>query len=387
MRKKRITLLVLMLLINEIFTTGCWSYREVDKLSIIAGVAVDKGINNQFQMTVEIIQVSTGKDTNMTSKTITMEGKTLFDAARNLITLSGKRLYWSHAKVIILSKEIASEGVTEVVDWYNRDSETREDIHMLISEGASAKEIFDGQGTTEDIKSFALDEMIKNQESLSKAPIVDILKFDIESKTKGVSTIIPSVNLKKMEGKMVPQIMGTAIIKNHKLVGFLNGEETKDLTFIRNEVKGGILIEEMHANNVPTLVSLKIFKSKTKFTPVADGEDNGNIEINLNIDTTVAIDEIQGTENIFDDEGRNELEQSAENTLKERIESLIKKMQSEYDADIFGFGAKLREDKAQVWNSVGNNWEDVFKDLKVNVNTRVHIKNSAVLSKTVEEGD
>lgn len=383
MKKKRITLLVLMLLINAIFSTGCWSYKEIDKLSIVAGVAIDKGINNQFQMTVEIIQVSTGKDTNMTSKTITMEGKTLFDAARNIISLSGKRLYWSHAKVIILSKEIASEGVSKVMEWYNRDSETREDVHMLISEGTSAKEIFEGQATTEDIKSFALDEMIKNQLSLSKAPIVDILQFDIESKTKGISTIIPTVNLKKTDGKMMPQVMGTAIIKNDKPVGFLNDEETKDLTFIRNEVKGGILIEEMQANNVPTVVSLEIFKNKTKVTPVVDGED---IEMNLNIDTTVSIDEVQGTKNIFDDEGRNELEQSAENTLKERIESLITKLQSEYDADIFGFGAKLRGDKAQVWNTVGNNWEDVFKDLKVNVNTRVHIKNSAVLSKSSEKG-
>jgi len=384
MKKIRITLLVGIILITATITTGCWNYREIDKLSIVAGVAIDKGINNQYQMTVELIQISAGKDTKMTSKTITMEGKTMFDVARNIISLSGKRLYWSHAKVIILSKEIASEGVSKTIDWYTRDSETREDTYILISEGASAKELFEGQETTEDIKSFTLEEMVKNQESLNKAPVTDILKFDIESKPKGMSTIIPAAHLKKVNGKMIPQIMGSAIIKNNKLVGFLNGEETRDLNFIRNEVKGGILVEGMQENDVPTLVSLEIFKSKTNVTPVEDGED---LEIYLNIDTTVAIDEMQGTENIFDDEGRKKLEQSAENTLKERIESLIKKVQSDYDADIFGFGAKFREDKAQVWNSVGDDWEEAFKDLKVNVNTRVHIKNSAVLSKSSEGGD
>jgi spore germination protein KC len=81
------------------------------------------------------------------------------------------------------------------------------------------------------------------------------------------------------------------------------------------------------------------------------------------------------------------LEQSAENTLEKRIESIIDKIQSEYDADILGFGAKLREDKAQVWNTVSNNWEEVFKDLRVNVKARVHIKNSAKLSKSFEKGD
>ena len=384
MKKIRIALLTFIVLMNLVFATGCWNYREVDEFSIVTGVAVDKGIENQFQMTVEIVQISSGKDTKMTSKTITVEGKTMFDAARNLISLSGKRLYWSHAKVLILSKEIASEGVTKIIEWYTRDAETREEVNILISEEESAKAIFDAQGTTEDVKSFVLGEIIKNQASLSKAPITDILKFDIESKTKGISTVIPAISLKKTDGKMIPQIMGTAIIKNDKLVGFLNGEETKDLIFIRNEVRGGLLVEEMQTKDEPTLVSLEIFKSKTKVTPVVDNKD---IKINLDIDTIAAIDEIGGAENFIDDEGRMKLEQSAENTLEKRIESLINKIKLEYDADIFGFGAKLWEDKAQVWNNVGNNWEEIFKDLRVNVKARVHIKNSAVLSKSFEKGD
>ena len=56
-----------------------------------------------------------------------------------MITLSGKKLYWSHATVIILSKEIASEGILKVIDFYNRDAEAREDIHLVISKEATAK--------------------------------------------------------------------------------------------------------------------------------------------------------------------------------------------------------------------------------------------------------
>lgn len=384
MKKTRITLLIFIIFINSIFLSSCWNYREVDELSIVAGVAVDKGIENQFEMTVEIVQISSARDTKKTSKIMTAEGDTMFDAARNLISLSGKKLYWSHAKVIILSKEIASEGVLEAIEWYNRDSETRIEVNILISQESSAKDIFHAQGTTEDVKSFVLEQIIKNQASLSKAPITDILKFDIESKTKGISTVIPAINLKKMDGRMIPEIMGTAIIKNDKLVGFLNGEETKDLMFIRNEVEGGILIEQMQTGGAPTLVALEIFKNKTKVTPDVEDKD---VKINLDIDTTVAIDEIGGTDNFIDEEGRVKLEQNAENTLKKRIESLIYKIQLKYDADIFGFATKLQEDKAQVWNEVGNNWEEIFKNLKVNVKTNVHIKNSAIFSKPFEEGD
>lgn len=384
MKKIKITFLILIILISSMFATGCWNYREIDKLAIVAGVAVDKGTNGQYKVTAEIVQIRGGKEAKTESKTITMEGKTMFDAVRNGISVSGKRLYWSHTKVIILSKEIASEGVIKVIDWYNRDSETRADVYILISKGDSAEEIFSGQAVTEEIKSFVLGEMIKNQVSLSKTPIIDILRFDNDLEAEGLSAIAPAVALKQIDGKMVPYIMGTAIFKSDKLVGFLNGEETKDLIFIKNEVKGGLLIEGTQGNDVTTPVSLEIFKSKTKVTPVVDGKD---IKINLNIDTTVAIDEIDGTENYIDDEGRMKLEQNAEKTLKERIESLIKKMQSEYDVDIFGFGAKLREDKTKEWNRVSSDWEEKFKNIEVNVLTKVHIRNSAILSNPLEEGE
>ncbi len=384
MRKIRITTLIFIFLMNSILATGCWNYKEIDELSIVAGVAIDKGEDNEFQMTVEIIQIGSARDTKKTSKIVMVEGKTMFDAARNLISLSGKRLYWSHAKVIILSKEIASEGVIKVVDWYNRDAETRGEAKILISGEASAKEILTYEGTTEDIKTFVLDNIIQDQESLSKAPIMDILKFDIESKTKMISTVIPVVNFNKLNGKVVPQVMGTAIIKNDKLLGFLNDEETKDLLFIRNEIKGGILVEEMQTGSDLTSVSLEIFKSKTKVTPVVNGND---IKINLDIETIASIGEIGGKENFIDDEGREELEESAANSLKKRIGFLINKVQSEYDADIFGFGQKLREDKIQEWKRVANNWEGVFQNLRVNVKTKVHIKNSAILSAPLEEGE
>lgn len=384
MKKINITLLALIISINSILVSGCWNYRDIDKLAIVAGVAVDKGTNGLFIVTVELVKVSGGKDAKTSSETVTMEGKTIFDAVRNGISLSGKKFYWSHAKVIILSKEIASEGVKEVLDWYNRDSETRPDVHILISEEASAKEIFSGQGTTEDIRSFVLDDMIKNQEKLSKAPIIDLLQFDNDLQAEGVSPIIPSITLKQIDDKMLPHIMGTAIFKSDKLVGFLNGDETKDLMFIKNKVKGGVLIEGPQENDITTPVSLEIFKNKTQVKPVVNGMD---IKINLIIETTVAIDELGGTENLIDNEGRLRLERSTEKTLKKQIESLIEKVQSEYGVDVFGFGAKLREDKNEVWKDVSSNWEEVFKNLEVDVTTKVHIRNSAVLSKPLEEGD
>jgi hypothetical protein len=56
-------------------------------------------------------------------------------------------------------------------------------------------------------------------------------------------------------------------------------------------------------------------------------------------------------------------------------------------SDIFGFGAKLREDNIQEWDLVRNDWQEVFKNLEVNVITMMHIRNSSMLSKPLEKGE
>ncbi|MGE5678532.1 MAG: Ger(x)C family spore germination protein [Pseudomonadota bacterium] len=384
MKRVKTILTIFIVLICTIFTTGCWNYKEVDEMAIVAGVAVDKSENDKYLVTAEILHISGGKDTKIESKTITASGETMFDAVRNEISLTGERLYWGHAKVLILSKEVAAEGVMKVIDWYIRDSETRNEVFILVSRGSSAREIFHGQKSTEEIKSFALEKMIKSQRNLSKAPIINVLQFDNDMEGEGISPIAPVVDLINDEGKMLPQIMGTAIFKKDKLVGFLNGEETKDLLFIRNEIKGGVLVEGTKGNDISTPVSLEIFKSKTKVVPVVDAQGIG---ISLNIKTSVAIDEIGGTENLIEDKGRLKLEQSAEKSLKGQIEALVEKIQSQYKSDIFGFGARLREDNIGAWKDVGSNWEKIFESLKVDVATKVHIENSATHSRPLKAGD
>ncbi len=380
MKKVGTLALILLQLTCSIFLTGCWNYREIDKMAIVAGVAVDKSSDGLFKVTAEII-ASSGNKTE--SKIISMEGKTIFDAVRNGIAISGKRLYWSHSIVVILSKEIGGEGIRKITDWYIRDAESREDVNLLISVGETAAEILSQEGTTEDIKSISLGETIKNQVSLSKAPKIDVLTFEMESKNERAATILPTVKLVEVDQKMVPQVVGTAIIKNDRIAGYLSGDETKALLFVRDEIKGGLLIDTPENSLVEIPVSLEIFDSKTSVKPVVKGK---TIKFNINVETTVAIDELHGPTNYIDEAGRKKLETIAANSLKKEIESVINKLQTEYDADIFKFGTKLRENKIKVWQSVNTNWEQIFSDMQIKVSTKVHIKNSGTLAREFEKG-
>ncbi|HJV18230.1 MAG TPA: Ger(x)C family spore germination protein [Bacillales bacterium] len=384
MKYRKWLLLVIVILLNGIFISGCWNYREVEKLAVVAGVAIDKGENNPYKITFEIIQISGGKDSKAVSRIIAMEGRTIFDAVRNAISLSGKKLYWSHTKIVVISKDIARNGILRVVDWYNRYYETRSDVNLLISREKTAAEILEGKGVTNEIKSFELVETLKNEKFLSKAPTTEIWKFINDLESPGIVNVIPTVNFNPSENISTPQVMGLAVFKEGKLIGFLNGRESKSVLFVKDEVKGGLLLQDIRGNK-STPVSLEIFKSKTKMKPIVTV--NHDIEFDVNIHTTVALDEIAGIENLTDEEQLKILKKNTENTIKNRIMDCIKKVQSEYGVDIFGFGEKLHEEKPRIWKEFENDWEDKFKQLNVNVKVKVDIKGSGTFSKPIKMGD
>ncbi len=382
MNKSKRAVMSIIIFINLLFTSGCWNYREIDDLAIVAGAAVDKGDDGQYTLTTEVVDVDGSNDTKMKSKLVSMQGKTILDAIRNGISITGKKLYWSHCKVAILSKKVAEEGATKVLDIFIRDSEISNDVNILYSQQDTAREILEGQETTESIKSFALDKILKNEARLSKAPKMNLLDFSIELQTKGTSTVIPAVHLEDVKGSVIPRLTGAAILENDKLVGELGEEETKDLLFVRNEVKGGVLVSDKEVG-LSAPISLEIFGNKTKVKPVVE---SGKLKFKVKIRTTVAIDEIEGSENFLDEEAVKRLEASTSESTQKKIKGFIKKIQSEYGSDIFKFGEKLREKDPNKWKNVSDKWKEVFRNSEVDVDAKVHIKNTASIYKTLKKG-
>lgn len=383
MKKSRRGLAVLLIASAILFQAGCWNYREVDEVAIVAGVAVDEGTVGKYKLTVEIMHIEGGRDAKVLSRVVSVEGKSMFDAVRNIISESGQRLYWSHSKAIIISQEVAKKGVAKIIDWYNRDAETRATVNIFVSGRKTAGEIFAAASITEDLKSIEIQKMMESEKSLSRAPETEIWKFTNDIEGEGIEPVVPVISYDTEDGGKNIKIEGTAVFRNDELIGFIDGENTEDMLFIQNKIKGGVLTQIEPGQEGDCAVTLEIFNNATKVKPVTY---NGKIEINIETKTEVAIDEIEGSENFIEDAERKKLEADTEKALKDRLEKTIKKVQSEYGLDIFGFGAKIRQDKPDLWDKVGSNWNETFAGLKVNVNTKIHIRNSGMTSKTIERG-
>lgn len=352
---------------------GCWNYREVDEVLTVAGIAIDKGEDNKIVLTAEIIDLSGGEDTMHTSsELITQSGHTMFEIVRRMITESGKKLYWSHAKSIIMSEEISRSGAAKVIDWYARDTETRSDIHILVAGGTSARAILESKKESEPPQSYKIVDVLKNEVSISTSPVTEIWEFVDTINTPGISGILPMIYINDNNGKKKAAVSGLAIFDMDRMLGKMDQNKAKYVLFLRNKIKGGVL--SLGGYNEPPGITLEIFSNKTKIEPVLV---NGNIEVRVKTHTVTAVDEVQSEVDFYTDKGRSEVERTAEKMLEREMLNVIDIAQKQYQQDLFGFGREIHKKYPKQWRKLKTQWDENFSQLKVTVQSKVVIKNTA----------
>lgn len=365
-----------LLLMSVLFLfAGCWNYREIESLSIVSGFAIDAGQQgNKYHCTFELADMSKGsREGGAESKLIEAEGNSIFDCARNAIQKSKNRLYFSDCKIVIINKDLAGEGIHSLLDWMSRDAEVRITMDLLISKQNTAKEILAQKAITDKIVSYEIANMLANSASvLAKNPVIKIYQANNMLNGKGISLILPAVEVEQIGETKNLELDGTAIFKEDKLIGFLDSKESKALLFIKNMINGGLMLTNLDSD-MPD-ITLEVFDSHTKVTPVFSGD---TVLIDISFDVEAGVAEDQSETGYVSEEGIKKIEEAACQTLKENVTRLIDKMQKQYDSDIFGFGSLVYQNNYKFWEQNGSNWDAIFKNLPVEVSAEVHITSTA----------
>ena len=366
------------------FLTGCWNYREVDNLLIIAGIAIDKNqTTNKYVLTAETLKLSSGKDNKIEPELIEAEGDSIFDAIRNTMQVSGQKLYWAHMDTVVISQKVAKEGITPILDILGREPEPRLNLLLVISKAETAKEILTQKTTADPITSLSIAKMIRASESNPKTIVSKLYKVIDDLGTEGVSVAISTVSVIKSAGKEALEASGVAVFKKDKLIGFLDDIESRSLLYTKDQLKGGLIYVNVETEKSKVGVTLEIIKNKTKIKPEYT---DGKIVINIDVDTDAIIGEFDSTEDLLNEKGIEKIKESAQKTIESDIQNLIKKVQNEYDSDIFGFGENVKGSMPSHWREVSSDWDSYFKTLEVKVKSKVNITGSTETNSPIKVG-
>ncbi|WP_312693740.1 Ger(x)C family spore germination protein [Caproiciproducens sp.] len=371
---------ILLLIAGTLFLSGCWNYREIENLAMVSGFAIDKGTQgHKYHVMFEFLDLS---GEQMGSKLLETEGDTVFDAVRNATSKNQKKLMFSECKVVVISKDLASEGIAPLLDFISRDSEPRLTITPIISEEKTAAEILQQKPVTNQLICLEIDQILmQNSSSLSEAPRVKLYQANNMLAEEGTSLILPSIKITKEQTSTTLELAGTALFKKDRLIGFLNRDQSKFLLFIKDQIHGGLLLTSPDPGNGK--IALEILGNQTKITPVIK---NNLLSIKIEIKMVCAFGEDQTSKDYFTVDGIKKVEKSAGKTLETGVLDLIKTTQAQHGSDIFGFGNLAYQNDPQWWEQAKAKWDRTFRTLNVSVTADVKISNTAVAKSKIEVG-
>ncbi|MEI7027050.1 Ger(x)C family spore germination protein [Paenibacillus sp. y28] len=141
--------LLVLLLAAGILLPGCWSSHELTRWGFVQAAAIDLGKNGQLQLTVQIYRAGSskggagggGSPAQQTKSgpsfiNIQTSSSTVHGATRDAVLQLGRRLQWSHMRMLLLGEDIArSQNIPQILDYFSRNNEPRGTVSLLITEG------------------------------------------------------------------------------------------------------------------------------------------------------------------------------------------------------------------------------------------------------------
>lgn len=378
---KKALVFILIISFNPV-ASGCWNRHELNTLGILGSVAVDME-EEKYKLTFEIIKPKpavvkgVGGEKEEPVRIIQTTGDSFFEALRNATLKFDRRIFMPHTKVYIFSEEVAKKGLIDFIDFLQRDHETRRSTYVVIAKDSSAAEILNTAGGIEDIPSNYIVRLIEGEKFNSKSLAVkfrELLKYYYDKGKQPTLGIIQikkkpkESSIKKGETEYELSVEGSAVFLEEKLVGFLDGKETRGLNFVTNKMKGGVIVSP--APNGMGTNTIEILKADSKNDVKIEGEEP---KIKVKISLTGMLGEESAKINIKEPGVIEKIEKANSQVIKNEIEDVIRKVQQEYETDIFGFGEVLHKKHPDQWKKIQDNWNEIFShgEVKVEVETKI----------------
>ena len=368
---KKFVLIIITLFILLI-SSGCYNYKEINDMAIVSSIGIDKdNKNDKYIVSAQIMNSKESEDSEDSQITVyTKEGDTVHEALRNITLKSPRKLYGNHLSKIVLSEEVAKEGIDNILDIFNRITEVRNEFIITIVKKDKASDVLKVLTTTESIPAeyvklslkiadetsgltyaTKLDEFISLYLKKGIDPVVPVLKIDKKEK-KG--TTINNITTTNPISKIV--IEDLAVTNKGKLETYLKNEEVIGYNFLRNQIQKMIIPVKCDDEN--NYASISILKNKTKSN--ATKKDNKYI-INFNINSEAIITEYNCRKDLTDEKVIKELEKDTEKKIKRYIKKSLNK-QKETKGKFLGLERIIYLDYPKYKN------EDYSVKYNVNVN-------------------
>lgn len=419
---------IIIIIISFLFSFNIYtnSSEDIDDMAYVMAIGVDTDSNEKYKISLQLSTMessatdamlkttssSSGGSSNSSGSSeadtaskyvvYTMETDSIDSAINIANAYVNKNINLSHCKILVISEEIAKNGIEDIVNSIINKVEVRPDCNIVISKVPAdefddtksqpkiedilskyydvASNIENGRGYSETVK--LSDFYLKLNDSFYQAYATLGITSNPSSNrsNKGASSNIDvqSRSLVSHPDESAVETLGLAVFNHDKLVGTLSANQTMAYQLITNNFNYCTL-------NMPSPFSkdetLDLYLSTLKNPKIKVRIVNGSpfVEVNLYI-TTRLLSFNSNNISTLTEENLYIIKNSVTKYLEEQVYDYFDTTSKKLNSDIAGIGRYAAKNfrTAEEWESY--NWLENYKNCTFKVNVDISIKSGHILS-------
>jgi spore germination protein KC len=399
MRKIWIKLVNYMLLI--LLLTGCWDQKEIEKRAYVYGIGMDKGEKEgNIRITYLIVNpefgtpVTGGSSDEPPTEIISFETNDLISARNVANAVISKDITYDLLRVFFISEDLARDK--NFIRWMydaTKDREIRRDNYFVVTKESVDKfleqnnpkmdtrvhkyfdQIFEQGSENGLIPNSLLHWYFKITEAdadlyLSIYGTTEHDKDDQSGKDED-AILAGQLNTKGNTNKT--QFIGSAVFKEGKMIGTLNGEETRLAVLLNDTLHmSDVLTTFPDPQNEKYRVAARLVKKRPNKVKMSFQNGNGKIDVTIPLNVEIMSDHSMVSYAKAKSK-REQLKISIKERMEKNIEELVRKTQEEFKGEPFSWSLLARKKFLTIKEYEQFDWMKSYPNMEISVNVDIRL--------------
>lgn len=372
------------ILISAIIFAVCITFassydvRGTEELTYIIALGIDKSNSEDEPYTLSI-QIAKPNSSESGGSQITTETQTTncnsFNLGLAIFNLENVyQINLSHCTALIISEELATEGLDNIINTLANNIEIRPTCNVLICQN-KASDFLKTASEIEDISSKYYSSFIESAKITSYITPCELSNF-YSSLHKDV---LEPVALYCFTKENTIESLGLAIFKNYKMVGRTSGLETICYNILTNNFEEATIdIYNYQTPGTPLSVNISSL-DKTKIKVKLEN-NKPKIQCQINVNS-----KILSANKDFDfstEDARKKIEAEINKFIDDSCTAFLYKTSQDFGSDIIGFKGHFNQNFLTQDSLDKYNWDELYKEADFEVTCTNHLLSGFLFSKT-----
>lgn len=363
-----------MLLACVLFLTGCWDKIEIEDRLFVLGIGVDSVVkedgkvsSDRYALTfVSPMVEKVAEGGGPAFSTYKTEDNSVIMSLSQLMERFSQKQFFGHCRVIIFGREVMENDkiLKEVIDGAFRYHEMHNSMYAYIASDR-AEGVFKVEPVYDNLLMPYIAGITENSDYNSRIIKLTLNDMIIMLTDQEGGLVIPKIVPEEKEVKMD----GAGVLKNYKLIGYLDDQEVAVYNWLTDKAQGG----DIAVKHEDVVLGFRHFDfdRKIELSRVEDGK----IYLNYNMETEGSIEEFIMGEEILENSVLQDIEKKVEEKIESESGKLIKRFQEEFRIDLIGAGDYLSKHQPGLYKTIEKEYDKFFTDnIVINVNAVVNIR-------------